>query len=114
MTQALTARLAAAERLDADILAEICTAAAATFPETPAHPEVLSDPSEAVMHLLSHCLPGWHIRLTGQAAEPDGHWRCSLRKSAVDDDDLVVGTATGPTIALTLARAFWDVVQKSG
>jgi len=114
MTQDLTARLAAAETLDGDMLADICASAAATFPDAPAHPEVLAEPTEAVMHLLAHCLPGWHIHLTGQAAEPNGHWRCSLRKSDVDDDDLVVGTATGPTIPLTLARAFWDVVQKLG
>ena len=114
MTQDLTDRLAAATSLDSDMLAEICTAAGSVFPEAPAHPEVLSDPTEAVMHLLSHCLPGWHIHLTGQAAEPNGHWRCSLRKSDAHDDDLVVGTATGPTIPLTLVRSLWDVVRKSG
>lgn len=114
MTQDLTARLAAATSLDSDMLAEICTAAGSVFPEAPAHPEVLSDPTEAVMHLLSHCLPGWQIHLSGQAAEPNGHWRCSLRKSDAHDDDLVVGAATGPTIPLALARAFWDVVRKSG
>jgi hypothetical protein len=114
MTQDLTDRLAAATSLDSEMLAEIRTAAANVFPDAPAHPEVLSEPTEAVMHLLSRCLPGWNIHLTGQVAEPNGHWRCSLRKSEVNDDDQVVGAATGPTIPLVLARAFWDVVRKSG
>ena len=114
MTQDLTARLAAANTLEGEMLAEIRAAAAAVFPDAPAHPEVLAEPSEAVMHLLAHCLPGWNIHLTGQAAEPDGHWRCSLRKSDAHDDDQVVGTAAGPTVPLVLALALMDVVKKSG
>ncbi|WP_370254408.1 hypothetical protein [Nioella sp.] len=113
MSSSLADRLSAAATLEADLLAEICAAAGRVFPDAPAHPEVLAEPTEAVMHLLARCLPGWQIHLTGEASEPNGHWRCSLRKSSASDDDLVVGTATGPTIPLVMARALWDVVQKS-
>ncbi|PIV75235.1 MAG: hypothetical protein COW55_06155 [Rhodobacteraceae bacterium CG17_big_fil_post_rev_8_21_14_2_50_65_11] len=115
MTQTdLTDRLAAATMLDTDLLVEIGAAAARVFPDAPAHPEGIADASEAVVHVISRCLPGWHIHLTGQASEPDAHWRCSLRASEAHDDDDVVGAAHGPTIPLTLARALWDVVKKSG
>ena len=115
MTQTdLTDRLADATMLDTDLLVEIGAAAARVFPDAPAHPEGIADASEAVVHVISRCLPGWHIHLTGQASEPDAHWRCSLRASEAHDDDDVVGAAHGPTIPLTLARALWDVVKKSG
>lgn len=110
----LTDRLAAAQMLDTDLLVEISSAAARVFPTAPANPEGIADASEAVMHVIARCLPGWHVHLTGQAAEPDAHWRCSLRASEAHDDDEVVGAAHGPTIPLTLARALWDVVLKLG
>ncbi len=109
----LAARLSTAESLDATLLAGICSAAATIYPEAPAHADVLDEPSDAVMQVITRCLPGWHVHLTGTASEPDGHWRCSLRSSEIDDDDAVVGAAIGPTIPLVLARALFDVVMKS-
>jgi len=110
----LSDRLAAAKMLEADLLAELGRAAAEVFPDAPAHPEGIADASEAIMHLIARCLPGWQVHLTGEASEPDEHWRCSLRAPDAHGDDEVVGTSTGPTIPLVLARALWDVVRKSG
>jgi len=110
---ALGARLGAARTLDDALMTELCAGMAAVFPDAPAHAEVLAEPTEAVMHLLARCVPGWSIHLTGQAAESDGHWRCGLRASDIRDDDGVVGSADGPTIPLTLARALFDVAQKT-
>jgi len=110
---ALSARLDTARTLDDALMSELCAGMAVVFPDAPAHAAVLAEPTEAVMHLLARCLPGWSIHLTGQAAESDGHWRCGLRASDIRDDDGVVGSAEGPTIPLVLARALFDVAQKT-
>jgi hypothetical protein len=110
---ALGARLGSARTLDDALMSDLCKAMATVFPDAPAHAEVLAEPTEAVMHLMARCVPGWSIHLTGQAAESDGHWRCGLRASDIRDDDGVVGAADGPTIPLTLARALFDVARKS-
>ncbi|WP_071674099.1 hypothetical protein [Nioella nitratireducens] len=110
----LASRIRTAQQLDRALLADICVSAAKVFPDAPAHADVLDDPTDAIMQVITRCLPGWHIHLTGIASEPDGHWRASLRSSQIDEDDEVVGTAIGPTIPLVLARALWDVVGKSG
>lgn len=110
---ALGARLDAARTLDDALMSELCAGMAAVFPNAPAQAAVLAEPTEAVMHLMARCVPGWSIHLTGQAAESDGHWRCGLRASDIRDDDGVVGSAKGPTIPLALARALFDVARKT-
>ncbi len=109
---ALCERLDRVDTLNSDMLADMADAVTGLFPNAPAHPEVIAEPTEAVLHLIDRCLPGWNIHLTGQASEPDGHWRCSLRRSDAHDDDEVVGTGSGPTVPLALSRAFMDAVAK--
>lgn len=110
---ALGERLGTARTLDAELMADLGKAMADVFPDAPARPEVLAEPTEAVMHLMARCLPGWSIHLSGQAAESDCHWRCGLRASDIRDDDGVVGSAEAPTVPLALARALFDVARKT-
>lgn len=107
--EALLKQLEAAATLDADVLNASAEAVREVFPKAPHHPEVLAEPVEAVLHLIDGCLPGWTIQLTGKAAEPDGHWRCSLRKTRGRDEDEFMGLGHGPTVALALLQALLRV-----
>lgn len=112
--EALLTQLDAAATLEGDTLAAAAALMRDIFPEAPQHPEVLSEPVEAVLHLIDHCLPGWSIHLAGKAHEPDGHWRCSLRQSRDRDEDEVIGMGTGPTVSLALIKALLRVALAKG
>lgn len=112
--EALLTQLDAAATLEGDTLASVATAMRDVFPDAPHHPDVLSEPVEAALHLIDHCLPGWSIHLAGKATEPDGHWRCSLRKSRDRDEDEVIGMGAGPTISLALVQALLRVALAKG
>jgi hypothetical protein len=107
--EALRARTGAASTLEAPLLHEVADAVRGVFPNAPAHPEALAEPTEAVLHLVDRCLPGWSITLKGHATEPDGHWRCSLRRSSGRDDDDVIGQGRAPTVPLAVLMALLSV-----
>jgi hypothetical protein len=109
--QALSTRVNTAEDIDQALLREAAEELRAVFPHAPEHPELLSEPTEAVLWLVDRCLPGWTITLRGTATEPDGHWHCSLRQSGDRDDDAVIGNATAPTVSLALLRALVAVAR---
>ena len=114
MIEGLLQQIDGAATLEADLLAASAVVVRQVFPNAPHHPEVLVEPVEGVLHLIDRCLPRWSIQLTGKAAEPDGHWRCSLRKTRGSDEDEVVGLGNGPTVALALLQALLRVaLQKS-
>lgn len=98
-----------ATSLESDLLAETTAVIREVFSDAPMHPEVLAEPVEAVLHLIDRCLPHWSIQLTGKASEPDGHWRCTLRKNRGDDEDEVIGLGAGPTVTLALLKALLRV-----
>ena len=108
---ALRARVDGATDLDEALLREAVAGLRIAFPGAPAHPELTSDPTEAVLRLVDHCLPGWTITLRGRATEPDGHWHCSLRESEARDSDAVIGIGTAPTVSLALLRALVSVAR---
>ena len=102
-------RADAAETLDETLLHDAAVTLHDIFPDAPAHPELLSDPTEGVLSLIDRCLPGWTIALRGQATEPDGHWTCTLRESASRDSDAVIGSGRAPAVSLALLRALLGV-----
>lgn len=106
---ALKARIDAAKDLDEALLHDTVVALKPVFPNAPSHPELLSEPTEAVLHFVDRCLPGWTISLLGRAAEPDGHWSCVLRESSSRDDDSVIGAGKAPTVCLALLEALVSV-----
>jgi hypothetical protein len=103
--EALQAHVDGAADLDAALLKDAADRLREVFPGAPSHPELLSEPTEAVLRLIDHCLPGWTITLRGTATEPDGHWHCSLRESGSRDNDEVIGNGNAPTVSLSLLRA---------
>jgi hypothetical protein len=112
--EGLLKKVGSTAALEADLLAEVAGAVREVFPDAPHRPEVLAEPVEAVLSLIDRCLPHWSIQLTGKAQEPDGHWRCSLRKTRGSDEDEVLGVGTGPTVALALLQALLQVsLQKA-
>jgi hypothetical protein len=107
--ETLRRRAGEARTLEAALLHEIAAAVRGVFPDAPAHPEALAEPTEAVLHLVDRCLPGWAIMLKGHATEPDGHWRCTLRRHSARDDDAVIGQGRGPTVPLAVLTALLSV-----
>ena len=111
---ALIAKAEAAQKIDEDLLHRSADAARTLFPDAPTSPEVLADPTDAVLHLIDKCLPGWTIALKGKAIEPDGHWSCVLRESSSRDNDEVIGTGKAATVSLALLQALLKVaLQRS-
>jgi hypothetical protein len=105
----LQRRVDAAERIDANLLAACTDAPHAPFPGLTAPPGGVADPTDAALRLVDRCLPGWSIVLHGTATEPDGHWRCTLRRSESRDDDAVIGHGAAPGVGLSLLRALVSV-----
>ena len=105
----ILARVMQARDLDASLYADAVSALQAAFPDEnyeDADDLAARDPATAVMHLVNTQLPEWSISIKGKAHETDGDWSCTLRKSDVHDDDLFVGTGTGPKLPLAMMAAF--------
>lgn len=90
------------------LLREAARALAPAFPEaTPPEPAG-EEPLEDVLRLIDACLPGWVITLHGTATAPDGHWRCTLRRSE-RDDDAAIGHGYAPKVGGALLEALLRV-----
>lgn len=61
--------------------------------------------TDEVLGLVRAALPGWTIQIRGMASHPNGHWRCSLRRSDTRDNDPFVGIGHGPTLPHALLGA---------
>jgi hypothetical protein len=108
----LQRRVDAAERIDAALLEESAEGLSAAFPDLPGPPDRACDPTDGALWLIDRCLPGWAITLHGTATEPDGHWRCHLRRSDTRDDDGVIGRGIAPGVGLALLRALVSAARQ--
>ncbi len=54
--------------------------------------------TDAILDLVYALKPGWNVSIRGIASKPNGHWRCTLRRSASRDNDEYIGIARGPTL----------------
>ncbi|MFY0693052.1 MAG: hypothetical protein JXR14_14155 [Paracoccaceae bacterium] len=61
--------------------------------------------ADGIVHLVDRVLPGWTIQMTGTASEPDGHWHCTLRQSAIRDNDEFIGRGEGKILSHALLAA---------
>lgn len=103
------AKLLQARELKAELYGEVIRALQSAFPKEDyddAGSLADRDPTDAVLHLVNKHLPEWIITLKGKAHEADGDWACTLRKSDVRDNDALIGTGAGPTLALAVLIAF--------
>ena len=63
------------------------------------------DSTDQVLALIYAARPGWSVSIKGAATLPNGHWRCTLRKSASRDNDEYLGIGRGPTLPHSLLAA---------
>ncbi|KPP93668.1 MAG: hypothetical protein HLUCCA08_05690 [Rhodobacteraceae bacterium HLUCCA08] len=61
--------------------------------------------TDAVLMVIDHGLPGWSVAINGTASEADGHWVCTLRRSADDADEALIGSGHGPLLSNVLIAA---------
>lgn len=98
-----------ARALDANLYHEVISALQSAFPDEKfgeSGPLADRHPTDAVLHLINTHLPDWSIVLKGTARDVDGEWTCTLRQSDRQDNDAMLGTGAGPTLALAMLVAF--------
>ena len=71
------------------------------------------DSTDKVLELIYSIKPAWNVSIRGTASMPNGHWRCSLRKSAGRDNDEYVGVGRGPTLPHSLLASLLKVMAFS-
>lgn len=54
--------------------------------------------TDLILDLIYSLKPGWSMNIRGSATKPNGHWHCTLRRSATRDNDEYMGVARGPTL----------------
>ncbi|RMA41046.1 hypothetical protein [Rhodophyticola porphyridii] len=107
----LLARVETAGAVDEALLEEVSAGIAAEFPMAAQIDHNGHAGTDAALHLVDTCLPGWTISLRGKATEPDGHWRCSLRETSSRDNDAFVGVGLGPTVGHALLMALLKLIR---
>ena len=63
------------------------------------------DSTDEVLALIYAIRPGWSVSMKGVARLPNGHWRCTLRRSQERDNDEYLGVGRGPTLSHALLAA---------
>jgi hypothetical protein len=66
--------------------------------------------TDATLHLISTIFPGWSVQIAGNALEPNGHYHCTLRRSAARDDDEFVGIGRSAVLSRALLISLLHVV----
>lgn len=61
--------------------------------------------TDKVLALIYAVRPGWSVSMRGVARLPNGHWRCTLRRSDTRDNDEYLGVGRGPTLPHSLLAA---------
>ena len=63
------------------------------------------DSTDKVLAIIYAIRPGWSVSMKGVARLPNGHWRCTLRRSDMRDNDEYLGVGRGPTLSHALLAA---------
>jgi hypothetical protein len=74
----------------------------ARFPDATASglvPDGMTSSTDALVALVVAALPGWHFSIDDRERPKRGPWSCSLRRSDVLDDDEILGTGHGNSLA---------------
>jgi len=101
--------LEAALTVDETLAAQAVAAINAQSPAVPATPDTL-DSVDQVLALIHEFRPGWSLVIHGTASQPNGHWRCTLRRSSRRDEDEYLGVGRGPTLPHALLAALLKVL----
>ena len=71
------------------------------------------DSTDKVLAVIYSVRPGWSVSIRGSATMPNGHWRCTLRKSSARDDDAYLGIGRGPTLPHSLLASLLKALSIS-
>ena len=61
--------------------------------------------TDRVLSVIYAARPGWSVSIRGTMSHPNGHWRCTLRRSMGRDNDDYLGVGRGPTLPHALLAA---------
>lgn len=68
--------------------------------------------SDAALGLVCSILPGWEVRMQGNAVFQGGSWTCSLRQGSGRDDDEVIGIGKAQSPAQAIVAALLMVAAR--
>lgn len=68
------------------------------------------DSTDRILAVICEVRPGWSVSAKGIAHGPNGHWRCTLRKSGVRDNDEYIGVGRGPNLPHAMLAALVKVL----
>lgn len=105
---ALADEIEAALQLEQE-LAERAVATINAMTRTQAFTTSDLDSTDKVLSLIYAVKPGWSVNARGKARMPNGHWRCTLRKSSSRDNDEFIGIGRGPTLPHSLLASLLRV-----
>ncbi len=74
--------------------------------------ETVLTSSDAALGLVCSVLPGWEIRMQGNAVSGGGNWTCSLRQGSGRDDDEVIGIGKAQSPAKSVVAALLMVAAR--
>lgn len=69
------------------------------------------DSTDAVLAAIYAARPGWSVSIRGTMSQPNGHWRCTLRRSLGRDNDDYLGVGRGPTLPHSLLAALLKAIS---
>ena len=61
--------------------------------------------ADGAMLIVDKAYPNWDVNIHGRANDRDGHWRCTLRKNELRDNDAVIGSGRSPVLAQAILAA---------
>lgn len=75
--------------------------------------EAAFDSTDNVLALVHELRRGWNVAIHGTARLPNGHWSCTLRRSAIRDNDAYIGIGAGPTLPHALLAALLKALSQA-
>jgi hypothetical protein len=72
------------------------------------------DSTDKVLGIIYAVRPGWSVSIRGTMSRPNGHWRCTLRRSLGRDNDDYLGVGRGPTLQHSLLAALLKAMSFAG
>ena len=100
----LAEQVEASLKLSDDLAGRALAAVNTVMGDEKLRPEDL-DSTDAVLAAIYAARPGWSVSIRGAMSHPNGHWRCTLRRSLGRDNDDYLGVGRGPTLPHALLAA---------
>lgn len=72
------------------------------------------DSTDKILAVIYAVRPGWSVAIRGTMSHPNGHWRCTLRRSLGRDNDDYLGIGRGPTLPHSLLASLLKALSFVG